>query len=149
MDVPTIFDALVSHSLTLGVFDRVNTHEPTNAPGQGYTVALWVNGIAPIRSSGLDSTSVRIEFMLRLYTPVQMHPIDALDPELLRNTDLLLAQYSQDFTLGGIVREVDLLGQFGTGLSALAGYVNIDGILMRVMTITLPVIVNDLWDQED
>lgn len=148
MDVPTLFDRMASHAATLGVFDRVNTHEPTNSPGQGYTAAVWVNAIAPVRASGLDATSVRIEFMVRLYTPVVMVPLDALDPELLRNTDLLLNQYSNDFTLGGSIKNVDLLGAHGVGLSAAAGYVNIGGTLMRVMTITLPVIVNDLWEQE-
>lgn len=148
MDVTTLFDRLASHAATLGVFDRVNTHEPTNAPGQGYTAALWVNAIAPVRASGLNSTSVRVEFMIRLYTPYQTKPLDALDPEVLRNTDLLMAAYSGDFTLGDAVRQVDLLGTYGVGLSAAAGYVNISGTLMRVMTITLPVIVNDVWEQE-
>lgn len=148
MDVTGLFDKLASHTATLGVFDRINTHEPTNAPGAGYTVALWVNNIKPVRSSGLDSTSVRIEFLLRLYTPRVMEPLDAMDPELLRNTDLLLAQYTNDFTLDDSIRSVDLLGTEGPALSADAGYINIGGILYRVMTITLPVIANDVWDQE-
>jgi hypothetical protein len=42
---------------------------------------------------------------------------------------------------------VDLLGQFGTPLSAQAGYVNQDGRLFRIMTITLPLVVNDVWGQ--
>lgn len=148
MDATGLFDVLASHVAKLGVFDRVNTHEATNTPGQGYTAALWVNAIAPIRASGLDSTSVRVEFMIRMYTPLVMKPLDAVDPELLRATDLLMAAYSNDFTLDGLIKNVDLLGAHGTGLSAAAGYVNIGGTLMRVMTITLPVIVNDLWEQE-
>jgi len=32
-------------------------------------------------------------------------------------------------------------------LSALAGYLNQDGKLYRVMTVTLPIIINDIWAQ--
>jgi hypothetical protein len=42
---------------------------------------------------------------------------------------------------------VDLLGSAGAPLSAQAGYLNQDGRLFRVMTLTLPIIVNDVWDQ--
>ncbi len=61
--------------------------------------------------------------------------------------DELLTQYSGDFTLGGQVRDVDLLGAHSPGLMAEAGYINQDGKLMRIMTITLPIVVNDLWVQ--
>jgi hypothetical protein len=148
MDVSTLFDRMESHAAALGAFDRINTHEPVNAPGGGYTTAIWVNRLDPVSSSGLDSTSVRVEFYIRIYTSRQMEPLDAMDPEVLKRTDLLMAQYTNDFDLGGAVRNVDLLGQHGTPLSAAAGHLNLGGILYRVMTITLPLIVNDVWEQE-
>lgn len=149
MDVMDLFSRMESHAMTLGVFDRVNTHEVIDAPGKGYTAAIWVDRIQPVLSSGLNSTSARVAFNVRLYTPLEMSPLDSVDPQLLANTDLLMSAYSGDFTLDGTVREVDLLGEFGPGLEAQAGYINVGGTMFRVMTLTVPVIVNDVWDQEE
>jgi len=58
-----------------------------------------------------------------------------------------MASYIGGFTLGGLVRDVDVNGEFGTPLEAVYGYVAIDGAMYRVATITIPVIVNDVWTQ--
>jgi hypothetical protein len=74
-------------------------------------------------------------------------PQDAIDPEMLNAVDVLFTAYNGDFDLGGEVRNIDLLGQFSNGLSAQAGYINVSGNNYRVMTITLPMVVNDAWSQ--
>jgi hypothetical protein len=58
--------------------------------------------------------------------------------------------YSGDFTLGGEVVFVDLLGQTGAQqLEGQAGYLSAgDGQMYRVFTITVPVVIDDLFDQE-
>lgn len=145
-DVQAIFDAVQSHALASGYFERVNTHEPKNAPGRGLSCAIWVDHIGPARS-GLASTSVRLVFNVRLYTDMLQEPQDAIDPAVLTACAGLLEDYSGDFTLGGKVESVDLLGKGGVPLQAQAGYISQDGKLMRVMTITLPVISNDAWTQ--
>lgn len=150
MNIAEILDALVSHAAALGHFERVNQHEPKakNPAGQGMTAAVWLQSLAPIRSSGLAATSGRLEFTLRVYTSMLAEPQDAIDPRVLAAVDALLAAYSGDFDLGGTVRNVDLLGAHGTPLSARAGYLDQGGRLYRVMDVALPLIVNDLWNQE-
>jgi len=148
LPVVNLFDQIVSHALASGLFARVNSHEPKNAPGSGITCAIWVQQITPVApASGLASTSARLAFTVRIYTSMLSEPQDAIDPEILAAVDTLLGLYSGDFSLGGYARNVDLLGSFGIPLSAVAGYLNQDGRLMRVMDITLPIIVNDVWDQ--
>ena len=148
IDATGILDAVVSHALASGFFDRVNTHEPKSAPPSGLTCAIWVQSIGPVPlGSGLASTTGRLGLQVRLYTSMTAEPQDAIDPGLMRAVDGLLAAYSGDFELGGLVRNVDLLGAYGDPLSARAGYLNVDGKLMRIMDITLPLIVNDLWTQ--
>jgi regulator of RNase E activity RraA len=61
--------------------------------------------------------------------------------------DTLMEAYTGDFTLDGLVREVDLLGQHGVPLSCLAGYLTIDKKMMRVVDINVPLIVSDAWSQ--
>jgi hypothetical protein len=148
LDITTILDAVESHALASGYFQTVNGHEPKSAPGTGLTAAVWVEQIGPARGgSGLNSTSARLALYVRLYTPMLQEPADAIDPNLMTALDALMAAYSGDFTLDGLVREVDLLGIHGDPLSARAGYLTTSGAEYRVMTITLPLIVSDLWEQ--
>lgn len=139
---------VTDHALTLGVFESVNGHEPKSAPGKGLTAAVWVQDLSPIQASGLSSTSVRVELNVRIYTSMLSEPQDAIDPAVLVAADTLMAAYSADFDLNAPnVRMVDLLGAYGVPLKAAAGYINQDNRLYRVMTVTLPIILNDQWGQ--
>jgi hypothetical protein len=149
LDATTVLDGIVSHAMRLGLFERVNAHEPKNSPGHGLTAAVWVQSISPVPAgSGLSSTTARLEFSVRIYTSAEQEPVDAIDPAMIAATDALLSAYSGDFELGGSVRNVDLLGQAGPPLSAQAGYLqHKGGKLLRIMTVVLPLIVSDVWEQ--
>jgi hypothetical protein len=148
LDIRTILDAVESHALASGYFAQVNGHEPKSPPTSGITCAVWVEQIGPARgSSGLTSTSARLTLFVRLYSSMVQQPADAIDPDLMTALDALMAAYSGDFTLGGLIRHVDLLGAYGDPLSARAGYLAEGGAEYRVLTITLPLIVSDLWEQ--
>lgn len=147
LNITGILDAVVSHAMASGHFEQVNGHEPQNAPSLGLTAAVWADSVQPVRASGLDSTTVRLAFNVRLYTASQSEPADAIDPALIAAVDDLCAAYIADFTLGGLVKQIDVLGAHGIPLLVRAGYIQQSGATYRVMTITLPVIVNDLWEQ--
>jgi hypothetical protein len=144
-----IIAAAISHVQTTGRFTTVNGHEPESAPaGTGLTAAVWVENLGPVpATSGLAVTSARVELSIRLFAPLQVDAPDAIDPALLDALDVLMASFNADFDLGGLVESVDLLGRAGTPLGARAGYVPQDQQALRVMTITLPLIVNDVWEQ--
>lgn len=143
-----IIDAACSHALSLGEFDQVNGHEPKRAPGNGLSASVWAQSLRPIQArSGLASTSALLVLNIRAMTSMLAEPQDGIDPALVGAVDALLRAYSGDFELGGLVANVDLLGAYGPGLSAEAGYLNQDQQLYRVVVITLPLVVNDLWSQ--
>lgn len=149
-----LFQAIESHALASGLFQSVNRHEPKQAPVAETAphCAIWLQTIGPPPAgSGLASTSVRVEFNVRIYASFVSQPEDMIDPALLNAAFELMEDYTGDFTLGNVtavsVRQVDLLGAYGTPLSASAGYINQDGSIYRVVTITLPVVVDDLWTQ--
>jgi hypothetical protein len=149
LDIRTILSAVESHALASGHFVAVNGHEPKSPPTSGITAAVWVEQIGPARGgSGLDSTTARLALYVRLYSSLVQDPPDAIDPDLMTALDALMAAYSGDFELAGEVRQVDLLGHYGDPLGARAGYLAEAGAEYRVMTIILPLIVNDLWNQE-
>ncbi len=146
MDIEGFYVAIESHALGLGRFDRVGRHEPKNAPGSGLTVAI-VGTRGSATQSGLAATTVRVEFTVRIYTNMMQEPQDAIDPALFAATDLLINAYSGDFTLGGTVMAVDLLGLAGDGLGWVDGYITIDQTMYKVVDITLPLLVEDAWTQ--
>lgn len=149
MNVQGIFDALSTEAEVTGLFEQINGHEPKNGPSNGITYAHWIQRIDPLpEGSGLNMTTGRLLFFVRLYQNFQLEPQDAIDPMMVEATTTLIEQYSGNFTLDGLVKNVDLLGMYGTPLSAEAGYIEQSKGLFRAITITLPLIVNDLWNQE-
>jgi len=148
LDARALFAALSSHAQTLGIFDAVNEHEPMNRPGSGMTCAFWFVRLGPLPpGSGLSATTGLAVFTARIYKP-QQQPSGAEDTDLMGAADRLMAAYSADFTLGGLVRNVDLLGQSGLQLSAQAGWLQQDPAPLRTVDITIPLICNDLWPQQ-
>ncbi|MET7441190.1 hypothetical protein ACFYQQ_01235 [Streptomyces sp. NPDC005496] len=149
LNISGLLDAAISHASASGHFDLVNGHEPVHpAATGGITGAVWVDRIVPVRSSGLDSTTCLVVLNVRLYTSAQQLPLDAIDPNVVAAVDALCAAYVGDFTLGGLVRQIDVRGIHGQSLEVRAGYLQQDGSPQRVMTIWLPCIVNDLWEEE-
>jgi hypothetical protein len=148
-DPNPIIDSIVSHALALGRFDRVNGAEPRNAPGPGLTAAVWNQHVGPAQGqSGLASTSALLVFNVRLYSSADASPADAIDPNMMTAEAELIDAYTGDFTFGGLIEYVDLLGSTSPGgLHSDAGYLQMDAKTFRVRTITVPVIVADVWSQ--
>ncbi|MFE2970877.1 hypothetical protein ACFXKC_46210 [Streptomyces sp. NPDC059340] len=149
MDVLGITDAIVSHAMASGRFEQVNGSEPQNPPSTGgLTAAVWVDRLTPQgAASGLNTVSAVLVYNVRLYASAMSLPSDAIDPDMLAAVDDLCGAYCGDFTLGGLVKDVDIFGTYGQSLDVRAGYLQQDGALYRVLTIALPVVVNDLWNE--
>lgn len=144
LNATVLTNAVASHAMTTGAFDQVNLFEPKSAPGNHITCAIWVQDMAPVKS-GLAATSFRVTFNVRVFSPMLQEPQDAIDPGILDAVDRLMTDYIGNFTLGGLLREVDVRGIEGVPLRAQAGYLTQDGKTYRVVTITLPLIINDLY----
>lgn len=145
-----VIDKVVSYALANGRFIEVNGHEPKSAPPPGGpTCSVWAQRIRPVSSSGQAATSAVLELSVRIYISFIQQPYDQIDPQILAAVTDLMGTFSSDFNFGGVagVRAIDLLGMEGTAMSANAGYVEIDRKMMRVMTITVPIIVNDMFTQ--
>lgn len=148
--VDDLFSAVQSAATSLGVFETVNTHEPKNAPGNGLLCSIWVDTIKPVRTSGLNETSGMVTFFVRVYNSMLAEPQDNIDPAITKAVMTLMESYTGDFDFGEVadVRNIDLLGAYGDGLSAQAGYMEIGNKMFRVMVLNLPVVINDLFAQE-
>ena len=144
-------DALVSHALASGMFGSVNGHEPKSAPAANQiTCAVWVQRFVPYpEGSALANVTGTLTVMVRLYAPSLAEPADAIDPDMMDAADVLMAAYAGHFTLGGNVRNIDLLGEASgsQGLTLNAGYLTQDSRQFRVLDITLPMVINDVWQE--
>lgn len=147
LDINAILSALVSHAMSTGYFQQVNEHESKQSAFEGMTCEIWVEQVAPVKTSGLATTSIRIQFQVRIYSGTMQEPYDNIESDLVTALDALMRDYISDFTLGGLVRHVDVFGAHGTHVMARTGFVNHDGKEFRVFSINLPLIVDDLWDQ--
>lgn len=145
-DFASILQTVQDHALASGYFETVDFHEPKNAPGNGLNCACWIDYIGPA-ASGLKSTSGLLVINVRVYSSMLQQPYDSIDPDLLDAVQNLIGAYTGDFEWGGKVRNLDVLGSSGRKLQAQAGYIPIDNKMMRAMTITVPLLVNDIWDQ--
>lgn len=147
--VDALFASVESIAAATGRFRRVNQHEPKSLPGSGLTCAIWIASVEPVGSaSGLASTSGYVVLSARIYGNAFKKPEDMLDATMTKAVSVLIGAYSADFTLGGTVRNIDLLGEYGEKLSGMAGFATIESTVYRIFTINVPCIVNDLWTQE-
>jgi hypothetical protein len=150
LEIQAYIDALASHAMSCGWLEKVNQYEPRSAPNTGLTAAIWFQNIKPFPGgSGLTATSVLMVMTVRIYTSAIKEPaeLDMMDPVMVQVTDALITAYSGDFTLDGMIRNVDLLGEAGTPLEAEAGYLDIDRTKFRVVDITVPLIINNAFSQ--
>ena len=146
--IDNIHNGMLTVALESGYFTSVNSHEPTSAPaGLDMFAAVWCQLIKPVPArSGLNKTSGMLIYNLRMYTN-QMEDQDYIDPQMLRATSDLMRRYSGRFALGGLICAIDLLGAYDIPLSAVAGYLQLGTTKYRVMTLTIPMIVDNLFTQ--
>lgn len=151
--VDPIFDAVVSDLNRSGYFSQVIDDTVNKAPDGKLTAVVWVQDIGVAqRASGIASSSAMLTFMVRVFANQvsrnSQYVVEPLPRRLLKAVSNLIRRYHDDFDFGGLVRNVDCLGEFvGGGLNATSGYEEIGGSWYRMMTLTVPVIVNDVWTQ--
>lgn len=147
LDIQGVLDVICSHALGTGYFETVNQHESKQSPGNGISGAVWVDRILPVRTSGLSTTTIRLDLLFRMYSSTYAEPYDDIDPNLTKALDTLMQAYCSDFEVGGLVRHIDLFGAYGAPLETRSGYMNLDGKEFRVFTIRIPLVIDDLWSQ--
>lgn len=148
LNTAALIDDLVTHALTLGVFDSVNAHEPATAPGLGVQANIFADYIGPMpTTSGLSATTALVVMNERLVTSMAHQPADDIDSNLANALDALFAAYHADFELGGDVMAIDLLGASRYRLEAHWGYFHQGDTTYRAILATVPLIVPDAWTQ--
>lgn len=148
LNTPAVITAAIDHLEQIGLFESVQDHESTSAPSGGLTADVWVSGIKPIPvQSGLNVTSALLTLTVRIYLNATPPAAGSLEQAITGAADALLIAYNKAFTFDDTVSWVDLLGENGTPLSSVGGYVTVGGVFYRCMTITVPCVIDDVWPQ--
>lgn len=146
--IDAVLDAVVSDILASGYFRQVNEHESQTPPTSEMTADVWGQSLEPIElASGLTTTSARIIFTVRVYSILRTEQSDRIDRDMWQAASNLMRRYHDDFDFGGVIRNVDLLGTYGVKLGAVAGYLPVADGEYRIIDITVPCLINDVWPQ--
>lgn len=146
--VGNIFTKLRDHASALGVFEHVEGHAMVNPPPSGIGIAFEAGPIKPgSQYSGLKATSVVFTCTGSIYTTMQTQPADTVELDITGASMALMVALSGDFDLGGNVRNIDLLGATGVGLSADPGYLKLGEQTFRASVITIPMVITDVFEQ--
>lgn len=151
LDTKRYMDALTSAALRTGRFDAVNGVDIGSTPSSGGIVAVvWPRRIRALPGgSGLNTTSTSIVFMMRLFAAMNADPMGEIDPAMIAATDDVMNLLSGGFTLDGLINYVDLLGEHGDALGSDSGFLKLnENQTFRIVDITIPFIVHDVWTQE-
>lgn len=146
IDTRAVRDALVTRAESLGVFQQVLAHEPKSKPGAKCSLSLW-SGLARPASSGLDSTSLLWVWTGRVTVSMLTEPQDDIDCTVMDAALAFMGALSGDFDLGGLARDVDLLGQHGIALSGDMGYHTHSDTMYRAFAMQIPIVFNDALSQ--
>lgn len=141
-DAEALFSAIRSRAKKLAVFDATIGHDPENAPPAGLSCSIMLGPVKPVTSSGLAAVSGQVTLMIHVWSFAQKRPLDDVDPKVLAATCSLMGAFAGDFTLNGTVREVDLFA-----MEATPGYVNFQDKEFRTMQISLPIVINDMFQE--
>ncbi len=126
----------------------VTLFEPTSAVGPGLFCAIFLDEITPVpQESGQNVTTGRAVFKARVLLPMPRKSEAATDQNIGLAVGKIMELMSGDIELQDTVKYVDLLGATGTPLSAKGGYLTLDQTLYRLMDVTIPLIINDVWNQ--
>ncbi len=158
--MPKILAMVRSIPKKLGTFDTVEGHEPLNAPGNGLHCFSWAGPVRCVGGeSGLGSAAIMASFFVRIQTlaagpKAKGVNLNDIDRKLLHGTGVLFDAYIKHFRLTDhagvpLVRRIDIFGAYGAGLRMDPGYLNSDGNIFRVGVITLPLVLNDEYDEAE
>ena len=145
LDSGAILKKLVTIAQATGQFRNVNGYEIRSTPANGLTLSLIAGPLTTIDSSGLNRASMRFQVDGQIWLSMHTDPPESIDPRTMDAAGRFLTDLCGQFTLGGLVRCVDVHGMAGERLSATPGYVEMDGKLYRAASLVIPLLINDVF----
>jgi hypothetical protein len=145
LDPGPILKRLSSIAMATGKFASTNRYEPRGQPANGCTLVLLSGPMTPIKSSGMNRVSLRWQIDGQIYLPLHKGPPEQIDELISDAAADYLERLCAQFTLGGLVRCVDVHGMDGAQLAATPGYIEHSGKHYRCCQLMIPLLINETW----
>lgn len=143
-----VLRALRDHARLTGRFEHARIGEYKKTPGPKLRFAVWLENLGSAAfGSGLSSTAGLVAATARLYMPTDHRPEDEVETLPAAAADLYLGRLNADLTLGGLVRNIDVLAEQGQQLLWEFGHIVYDQTIYRIADLPVRCVVNDAWPQ--
>ena len=119
---------------------NVQIGEPKDPPAGRISAAVFMEGIRTPESV-LDAPVRIYDVAIRLYRNFTEDGT-ATEIELARAVGELWEDLEGDFDLGASIRNVDVAGIYGQGLTASWGYLDVAGRMYRTCDVSVPLVVD-------
>jgi hypothetical protein len=143
-----VLATLANHARLTGSFEVIRVGEFKTPPPNGLSFAVWMQtlGVAPT-GSGLAATTALLHATARIHLPMLYQPEDGIEVLVADAADAYMGRLHGAFTLGGLVRDVDLLGEMGEPMLWQYGYITIGQAIYRIAELQIYAVLNDVWTQ--
>jgi len=141
-DPSTTLTYIEQYANMTGYFTAVQIGEPKGPIQFDMAVSIFMESINVVAST-LNSPIELHTVTFRVYRNMLEEPIAEAETQVSTAVSQFLKSVFANFTLGSTTRCVDVVGQYGSGVGAKWGYIDISGVMHRVCDITLPIIVDE------
>ena len=141
-DIRRTLEALHSHVASGGFVRSVQMGEPKNPPEAELSVAVFMADSRVVETTLVDTIEVHIA-MVRLYKKLEFtEPGESAEFELANVSAEVASSFMGEFDLDGTIRNIDVAGQYGQGLTSTWGHIEVGSTVFRVVDILVPMIVD-------
>lgn len=141
--------ALLDHARQQGAYEVARVGE-FRKPTKGLAFCVFMTSYGSANTgSGLADTAGLLHATARVQMPMLYQPEETLEGLVLDAADGYLSRLNGAFTLGGLVRNVDLLAEQGVPMVWEFGYIVIDQVAFRIADLPIRVVLNDQWTQAE
>tara|TARA_R110002020_G_scaffold142846_2_gene315059 strand:- start:435 stop:902 length:468 start_codon:yes stop_codon:yes gene_type:complete len=146
-NIKATLEAIASHVSRSGYVNDTMIGEPTSPPEavDKMMAAVMMNG-ATIAELTLTNTVEVHTVTVRFYRRAAFGEGDdagEVETEVALAVSEIASNLIGEYDLGATIRNIDVAGQYGGGMSATWGYINISGTIYRTVDLTVPLVVDD------
>ena len=146
-NIKNTHSAIASHVARTGYVNDVRIGEPVSPPDaiDKMHAAIMMQNVSVVELT-LSNTVELHMVQLRLYRRAAFGEGDDagdVEQEMAIAVSQVTSNLIGEFDLGGTLRNIDIAGQFGAGLTATWGYITIGSTVFRTVDISVPLIVDD------
>lgn len=141
-NIKTTIQAIASYLQASGYFQTVNTGEPKSPPTGKLNAAVFMDSVNVVQLT--LATTIEIHaVIIRIYINMMSDPEEQIEYQMAEAVSKVSSDLIGEYDLGATIRNVDAGGAHSSGLRASWGYLELGGIIYRIVDMYVPLLVDD------